>query len=231
MKIATLEPKQPHEVALANPANFNRLAQLYRWLEWFTFGPILWRCRCAFLAEMKSRQSALVIGDGDGRFTAQLLHQNPQITVEAVDGSDAMLRELTRRSNPDADRLTIQHADARDFNPARRDYDLVATHFFLDCLSTDEVSHLASRLRGSVGHGAQWVVSEFAVPKTLYGRLVARPLVAALYRAFGWLTGLRVRHLPNHTTALTNAGFILVQRREWLFGLLGSELWQAGKRS
>ena len=176
---------------------------------------------------MKCRKTALIIGDGDGRFTARLLQQNPHIVIEAVDASKTMLRELTRRANFNASRLKTIHADAREFIPAKQDYDLVVTHFFLDCLSSNEVARLAVRLRASVSDGAQWVVSEFAVPETLYGRLVARPLVAALYRAFRWLTGMRIRQLPDHTTALAHAGFMLVHRREWLRGLLVSELWQA----
>jgi len=224
---ATLQLKQRDRIAPSKPANFNRLARIYRWLEWFTFGPVLGRCRCTFLGKMEFRKAALVIGDGDGRFTARLLQQNPHIIIEAVDASETMLQELTRRANFNAGRLKTQHVDARAFNPAKRDYDLVVTHFFLDCLSSNEVARLAVRLRASVSDGALWVVSEFAVPETRYGRLVARPLVAALYGAFGWLTGMRVRQLPDHASALAHAGFMLMHRREWLRGLLVSELWQA----
>jgi hypothetical protein len=59
----------------------------------------------------------------------------------------------------------------------------------------------------------------------LYGRLVARPLIAALYRVFGLLTGLAVRTLPDHPSALRAAGFTLLERRSRLAGLLVSELW------
>jgi len=74
------------------PADFNRLAPFYRWMEWFTFGPFLWKCRIAFLPEMRSRKSALILGDGDGRFTARLLSDNPHILVNAVGGSTIVPR-------------------------------------------------------------------------------------------------------------------------------------------
>lgn len=210
----------------AKPANFNRLAHVYLWAEWFTFGPILSHCRSAFLAEMNNRQSALVLGDGDGRFTARLLQQNPYITVEAVDSSETMLLELTRRAKHST-RLKTHNADARDFTPSQSHYDLIATHFFLDCLSTAEIARLAARLRGRVSEDALWVVSEFAIPETQFGRLVAKPLVTALYTAFGILTGMKIRQLPDHHAALAQAGFRLTARRERLCGLLVSELWQA----
>ena len=63
------------------------------------------------------------------------------------------------------------------------------------------------------------------MPEGCFGRLVARPIVGALYWAFGWLTGLTVRTLPDHAAALRRSGFALVQRRLWLHGLLVSELW------
>jgi Methyltransferase domain len=224
------ESKRSRKAALSPPANFNHLAHIYRWLEWFTFGPLLSRCRGEFLPAMKSRQAALVIGDGDGRFTMRLLQQNSRIMVDALDASVTMLQELCRRAAAHARRIKALNIDAREFNPAGRNYDLIATHFFLDCLTTDEVAQLASCLRGSVTEGAWWVVSEFAIPETRYRRLAARLLVTTLYRAFGTLTGLRVRQLPDHATALAKSGFRLMQRRERLCGLLVSELWQADSR-
>ena len=50
-----------------------------------------------------------------------------------------------------------------------------------------------------------------------------------LYRAFGLLTGLAVRALPDYDAALCTAGFKLAKKRSWLGGLLVSELWSAHK--
>lgn len=214
-------------LAAGKPANFDRLAGVYRWMEWLSFGPWLHRCRRAFLAEMSGAQRALVIGDGDGRFTAALLRANAGVQVEAVDASAAMLRVLQRRAGPDAARVRACLADARRWMPEPRGYDLVATHFFLDCLTTDEVRALAERIRPALAADAAWVVSEFAVPRGFYGRLIARPLIAFLYFAFRVLTGLRVRRLPEHCAALQRAGFVLRERRTWLGGLLAAEMWTA----
>jgi ubiquinone/menaquinone biosynthesis C-methylase UbiE len=227
MKSATMQSKEHCQPAQSSPANFNHLAHIYRWAEWFTFGPILSQCRAEFIPAMKSQQSALVIGDGDGRFTARLLQQNSRIVVDALDASETMLQELTRRAAHHASRINTLNLDAREFIPPSHHYDLIATHFFLDCLATDEVARLAVRLREGVTEGALWVVSEFAVPHRRYAQLAARALVSALYSAFGMLTGLRVRQLPEHATALAQSGFRLMQRRERLGGLLASELWQA----
>ncbi len=216
-----------HETA---PPDFNRLARLYRWMEAASFGPYLHRCRCAFLSAVLEYRRAVVLGDGDGRFTADLLRANPVIQIDAVDASSAMLRELIRHAGANTSRVHISCADARYWYPAHPPYDLVVTHFFLDCLSREEVLLLAETLRASVAPSALWLVSEFAIPRGWYGRLVARPLIASLYYAFGLLTDLKTRALPNHRSALRQSGFKLIEERRQLGGLLVSELWSVTLR-
>jgi hypothetical protein len=216
----------------AGAPNFNGLARTYRWMEYATFGPWLSRARSAYLPSVSRCRRALILGDGDGRFTACLLRANPTIHVHAVDASPAMLRALVRRAGAQAGRLHTHLADARTWQPRPDNasdlpYDAVFTHFFLDCLTPEEVQSLAQRIRNAVSPSAVWVVSEFAIPPGWYGRLVARPLIWTLYRVFGWLTRLAVRTLPDHHSALSAAGFTLRNRRNWLGGLLTSELWIA----
>jgi hypothetical protein len=207
--------------------NFDRLARLYRWMELLSFGPWLMRCRCAFLSECLSSSRALALGDGDGRFTARLLRENSTICIDAIDASHAMLSSLFRRAAAHACRVRTYQADARSLLPPNPPYDLIVSHFFLDCLSTEEVKSLAAVLGSAVSPGSLWIVSEFAIPPTLFGEVVARPVVWALYRAFGWLTGLEVRQLPDHHSALRHAGFTLEKSRSWLGGVLISEVWSA----
>jgi hypothetical protein len=215
------------------PPNFNRLAGIYRWLEWASFGPWLGLCRCAFLDETRSCRRAIVLGDGDGRFTGQLLRGNPSIHVDAVDASDAMLRSLLRAAGEHSGRVAIHVADVRNWQARPEDkdgdgyteIDLISTHFLLDCLTTDEIRSLATMLRKVVSPSAIWLVSEFAVPGNLFGRLVAGPVVFVRYRAFAMLTGLKVRRLPDHTAALGESGFEMRKQRRWMGGLLASEVW------
>ena len=216
--------------------DFDRLAGAYRWMEWFSFGPLLRRCRCAFLGELKTARNALVLGDGDGRFTAELLRVNPEVRIEAVDASPEMLCALVERAGANAGRVRTIVADIRSWQPGRADeFDLVVSHFFLDCLTTAEAKRLAGSVRThlvrrGLTEGARWVVSDFAVPEGFAGRFVGRVLVGFLYRVFGVLTGLRIRQLPDHAEALRGAGFELEERKKMLFGLLFSEVWRTSLR-
>jgi SAM-dependent methyltransferase len=231
MKTAVLHTEIREQPANAATPDFNHLAQIYRWMEWLTFGPFLQGCRTAFLSSLQQRRRGLVLGDGDGRFTSRLLRTNAHILIDAVDASDAMLSQLTKRVSFNSRRVHTHSADARTFQPAHHAYDLIATHFFLDCFTTSEVKRLACRLRRHAAPNALWVVSEFAIPSNLYGRAIARPLISALYLAFGLLTRLRIRELPNHHVALAQAGWSLVDQQKRLAGLLISELWQCDLQS
>jgi hypothetical protein len=205
--------------------DFDRLARVYRWMELVTFGPYLARCRTAFLNECRTCRRALILGDGDGRFTAQLLRANPIVEIDAVDASAGMLEMLLRRAGSGRKRVQAFRADVRGFQPPHPPYDLVVTHFFLDCLLTEEVRTLAATLRAATANDALWLVSEFAIPPGWFGRLVARPLIWVLYRAFDLLTGLRTRKLPGYAAELTSAGFSQKRRKLWLHNILVSEIW------
>ncbi|MCU1248095.1 MAG: methyltransferase type 12 [Edaphobacter sp.] len=61
--------------------SFDRIARPYHWLEYLTLGKALERCRNHHLPQLLDRRHALVLGDGDGRFLAQLLKQNPNLLV------------------------------------------------------------------------------------------------------------------------------------------------------
>lgn len=215
-----------HELSRAAP-DFDRLARVYRWMEWLTFGPYLWFCRRFFLNSLGRYRHALVLGDGDGRFTARLLTCNPTIRVDAVDASSAMLSELLRNAGLHRGRVRTHLADLREWTLPESDYDLVVTHFFLDCLSTDEVAFLAWRVRSHISPRAIWLVSEFNEPGGWFGRVMARPLISFLYRSFGILTGLKVHSLPDHDRTLEAAGFGLKEQRHFLGGLLVSQIWES----
>lgn len=207
-----------------NEPNFNPIARPYRWLEYLTLGRALERCRLHFLSLVLDQKKALVIGDGDGRFLAALLTANSQLHADAVDTSAAMLQLLGKRCNVSSTRLQIHHTSALAFAPTDT-YDLIATHFFLDCLTQTELEALIARITPTLTPGALWLISDFRIPTGVM-RLPARIFVRALYLAFRILTGLRVTQLPDHATALSNAGLTHIAQHRSLAGLLTAELWR-----
>jgi ubiquinone/menaquinone biosynthesis C-methylase UbiE len=210
------------------PASFDRLSRAYRWMEYFSFGPYLQQCRNLRIHEMGACRRALVYGDGDGRFLAELVRRAPEIRATAVDASSKMLLRLAQRLPSEA-QVRLLHADALECEPAGlpdAPFDLIVSHFFLDCFNEAEIASLLARVNGAVDESALWVVSDFTIPQRKPARLLGTLIVRGLYLAFGLLTGLRTRHLPDHARVMREAGWMLEDRRELLWGLLVSERWR-----
>jgi ubiquinone/menaquinone biosynthesis C-methylase UbiE len=209
-------------------ARFDRVARPYRCMEYFTFGPYLQKCRRLRISEMISSRSVLVYGDGDGRFLAELARSIPKIPITAIDASRAMLHQVAQRLPEEADTRLV-HADALECDArGLRDapFDLIVTHFFLDCFNETELALLLLRVNAAAAERAMWVVSEFAIPPSNPTRLLAALVVRSLYLGFGLLTGLKTRRLPDYGRVMRKAGWVLENQRESLFGLLVSERWR-----
>jgi ubiquinone/menaquinone biosynthesis C-methylase UbiE len=213
---------------MAAQPNFDLIARPYRWLEYLTLGRALERCRLHFLPHILNQKQALIIGDGDGRFLAQLLTQNPHLHANAVDTSATMLQLLRQRCEaaaPNASTRLHTHQSSALTVPLSGPYDLIVTHFFLDCLTQPDLETLINRISPTLSPQALWLISDFQVP-TGSMRLPAKILIRTLYLAFRILTGLRTTHLPNHATPLQQAGLTRIAHQPQLAGILITELWQ-----
>ena len=207
--------------------NCDFIARWYRWLEYLTFGPALQKRRREYMSAVANARHVLILGDGDGRFTAEFLTRNPAALVDSIDLSPGMMHVAERRiqrSKSGWGRARLFVADARTAR-LPGNYDLVVTHYFLDCFTTEEVKSLVERVAAVASPGASWLVSEFQVPGRGLRRLPAMLLVKALYLSFGILTGLSTNRLPNYAMALETGGFRRMRQTLAIGGLLVSELW------
>jgi len=214
----------------AAPMNCDHLAPYYETLERLAFGSYLEQVRFAFLAEVTGANRAILCGDGDGRFLAALLRANARVQVDFVDLSGRMIeiaeRRVVKMGPSFRERVRFFVEDAREFQPQANGYDLIATHFSLDCFSQAEITEVVARIASWAAPGAQWMVSEFREAETPLGRVWTRAVIRGLYAAFRFSTGLRVTRLPNYAAALAKEGFSLRSETKKLAGLLQSSLWE-----
>ncbi len=202
-------------------ANFNRLVRIYRALEFIAFGRDLERVRFCHFAALRDCRSILILGEGDGRFLAQLVAQAPTTSIHCVDASSAMLAAAAHRLPETARaRVTFTCADALTYDFSGRSYDAVVTLFFLDCFSTAQVESLVARLTQTLRGPSVWVFGDFVMPAKGWPRLRARFWLAILYTFFRWQTGLEVNALPESETVLARAGFKPQQAQTFQHGLL-----------
>jgi ubiquinone/menaquinone biosynthesis C-methylase UbiE len=196
--------------------NCDKIARAYRWLEYMAFGRALERRRFRFLAEAAGARRALLLGDGDGRFLARLAARS-KAAIDYVDVSARMLDLARQRAGTRC--IAYRHADALALPLAPAEYDLIVTHFFLDCFNASDLECLIARTARAAQPGAQWIVSEFRQPRW------ATPLLSALYLFFRVTTGLTTRRLTDHRPMLAKHGFYLKREETSRFGLLASEWW------
>lgn len=198
--------------------NADRIARLYRWIEYAAFGGALQRRRVAFLPEVADARRVLVLGDGDGRFLKKLVEQNPQAHVDYVDLSGRML-ELARGRAGTA-RVTYHQADALEIALPERGYDLIVTHFFLDCFEEAGAARLVERVARGACPNARWMISEFRESSRW-----AVVWLRLMYAFFGIATGLEIRRLIDHHPLLARHGFRMMRGESAWWGLMASELW------
>lgn len=231
----------PDSPSLSSPAVTSSLTEIktidcdliapwYEPVEHMCFGSALEQRRNAFLGDLQGVRKALSCGEGDGRFTTALLRANPQVEVTAVDASRKMVevasRRVTRMGIAVQARAEFLCEELGKFNAPEQAPDLIATHFFLDCFTTEDAAAIIYRIAGWAAPRARWIVSEFCQPPTPVGQLWTGAIVRSLYAAFRVTTGLRVTHLPNYRPALQSVGFELRKQEHAFRGLLVSELWE-----
>ena len=204
--------------------NCDHIARWYRYLEYASFGPALHRRRCHFLPQLSGRGKVLMLGEGDGRFLAAFARLNPEAEIDYADRSAKMLRLAAHRVQPQT-KVRFHHRNLLTDPLPGSGYDTVVTHFFLDCLSHDELTRVVQKTAASATTKARWIVSEFREPNGGWERLRARLWIRGLYLAFRMVTKLQTQRLPDHGKALRDAGFAMQSEAIASAGLLTSQLW------
>jgi ubiquinone/menaquinone biosynthesis C-methylase UbiE len=205
--------------------SFDRLAPFYRAMEFVTAGPRLQRCRLAFLDEIPPPRRILLAGEGHGRFLPECARRFPAAEIVVIDISQRML-EIARGKLGGACRAEFVRADLLDWQAPAGNFDLIVTHFFLDCFDRKTLPAAVARLAALAAPGADWLLADFEIAPAGMARLRTRAIVAALYAFFRLVCGLRAGALVPPGPELAIAGFHRRRRQTWEWGLLKSEWWQ-----
>jgi SAM-dependent methyltransferase len=215
--------------------NFDRIAPHYRWLETVAFGRALQDARVSWLSVLEAPRRALLVGEGNGRFLCELLRAHPALEVDCLDLSARMLelaRKRLRRSRPeDAARVHFREEDLRAWLPNEFSYDLIVTHFVLDCFDEKEVEEMVANLAHSATPDATWLLADFSVPRERIRRWHAATWLWLMHRFFRVTAGISATRLTDPAPFLEKHGFRRARSQLWRFGLVKSDLWQAPPRS
>jgi ubiquinone/menaquinone biosynthesis C-methylase UbiE len=205
--------------------NCDRIAPFYRMFETLAFGTRLQHHRLVFLDAAANKHRALILGDGDGRFTQALTCAYPTLPIDSVDLSPGMLIQARRRllTNPN---VSLTHADALKFPFPVATYDILFTHFFLDCFNPEDLATLIPRISQSLCPKGTWIITDFRQAPGGWRSIYTRAWLNIMYSFFYLATGLKTRHLASYCEELRAAHFTLLQERISHDGLITSQHWQ-----
>ena len=209
--------------------SFDLLAPVYRWMEFICAGDKLQRCRVAFLDEVPAPRRILILGEGHGRSVVECLRRFPAaeiICVEASAGMIAQARGNIERHGLEEDRVTFIHADVLTWEPPTTSFDLIITHYFLDCFRADQLNSLVPKIAHLATDDANWMIADFQIAASGWRRWRTQIILWLLYTFFRVATRLPATELAPTDALLTQAGFVLHRRVDMEWGLLKSEWWQ-----
>jgi hypothetical protein len=204
--------------------NFDRIAPFYRAMEAVTAGGKLQQCRVAFLDEIPPPRRVLIAGEGHGRFLPELVRRFPGASITVVDSSRKML-EIARSKVPDSE-IDFVHADLCKWLPETGNFDLIVTHFFLDCFAPDGLRQVMARLGQWSTPDAHWLLADFQQAPGIVDGIRSRFILKLLYGFFRVTCNLQAMRLSPPERHLLSAGFTLHRRISTDWGLLKAEWWR-----
>lgn len=209
--------------------SFDVLAPHYRWMEFVLAGEKLQRCRTAFLERIHGANNILILGEGNGRFLLECRRKFPAANITCVDASSGMLAQARKRLEGQGDNcrsIHFLHADALTWNPTQTGFDLIVTHFFLDCFRPEQLEKLIATLASAASPDCHWLLADFQSASDGLSRQRSRLILWTMYRFFRVVTRLPAKELTAPNPFLERNGFKLREREEREWGLLHSDWWQ-----
>ncbi len=180
--------------------------------------------------EVKDCREVLIVGEGPGRFLTECVKSLPMARIVCVDDSAAMLaqaRIALQKGGQDSSRVTFIRATLPEWKPPPEKFDLLVTHFFLDCFPPEQLKLIISGLASGAQPGARWLLADFCEPQRGVARWRAKLILALAYTFFSLATRLPAQRLAEPDRYLEENGLCLKGRRIYEGGLLHSDLWQA----
>jgi SAM-dependent methyltransferase len=208
--------------------SFDRVARHYRWLETVAFGSALQKARIYWVEQIPPSRRALIVGEGNGRFLCELLRVHPSIEIDCVDASERMLelaRARLRRFRPESlAAVHFFHQDILNWSPLDS-YDLLVTHFFLDCFPAEQVGVIVSKLAQAARPNAVWLIADFTIPRGGFARMHAKFWLQMMYAFFRAVAAIPARKLVDPSPYLQSNGFVWSSGKLSRGGILRSDLY------
>lgn len=197
--------------------DFSRLASIYDFLGGIVFLGSLHRSQIHFLSRLQKIENVLIVGGGTGRFLVELLKLGKVEKLTYVDISAGMISQAKKKVQK------IGALDKVDFicggldSIPDKEYDLICTHYFLDCFEEVELSGIMKKFKKLLSKEGVWHFTDFYLDSS--SSIFRKCFVAFLYRFFKVFCGLKVKKLPNFKLLFLENG-LQVEEEKYFFKCL-----------
>lgn len=212
--------------------SFDFIAPHYRWLESIAFANTLQQARTFYLDQISTPHRVLIAGEGNGRFLREFARKFPETCIDCVDASGRMLQlARVQLRDDEGGRIRFFKNDLLRWLPEENVYDVIVTHFFLDCFSEREIERLVATLAKAATPNAIWLLADFSIPPEPLWRLHAKAWLWIMHRFFRGVARISARKLTDPSPFLEAKEFRCVQREQWRLGLVESQLWLRNRQA
>lgn len=138
---------------------------------------------------------------------------------------DMARRQVLKIVPDELGRVAFFQEDVTWWSPNDR-YDLIVTHFLLDCFGIQQVGNVVARLAQAAAPNAIWLLADFRIPESGFAHAHARAWLAVMYWFFRSTARIEARELVDPSPFLRAEGFTLERQLLFRYGMLKSELWR-----
>jgi tRNA (cmo5U34)-methyltransferase len=197
---------------------FNFLAPFYDGLARLIIGKDIVNSQLSFLKSFKECKRLLILGGGSGWILDALSEVCPDLQIDYIDLSPAMLNAAKERS---INNVRINFIQGTENNIPDRLYDGVITNFYLDMFDEKKLPDVIEKIKSSLISPARWVVTDFVNERRAHNIMLN-----LMYLFFRTVTGIQATHLPDWQNEMKRAGCRLLESRKFSAGFILSNHYQ-----
>lgn len=176
--------------------DFSPIAPVYDLIGSLFFGGKLHSSQLENLSKLPKRfKHILIVGGGTGKFLKDLIAVKEFEQLTYVDISPKMI-DLAKSKVSEKENIHFINGDEATI--PNQSYDLIITHYFLDCFDQEKFEELAHRLLNKLTVGGYWSMVDFYInPKSSHFK---KYFVCFLYKFFKLSCHLNTKELPDFET-------------------------------
>ncbi|NQZ59583.1 MAG: class I SAM-dependent methyltransferase [Lentisphaeraceae bacterium] len=206
-----------------NKCDFSRLAAIYDLLGDIAFVGALRRSQNCFLKILPHSKRVLIIGGGSGRFLVDLLKSHEFDFVDYVDISPGMIEQAKKNVGRQLPHLKskVNFTCGSVESVRGQTYDLICTHYILDCFAGDELKEVMNLLHDSLGNGGHWLFADF-----MGDNYIKECLIAFLYQFFKFTVSLKPHKLGDFVVEFRKLNLEICEEKYFVNRLIRAALYK-----